>query len=52
MKTDPNEILDDILPEGWEHDGFGFDALLVCPHGHKIEMDGVCPEGCVSPITW
>jgi hypothetical protein len=44
-------ILDEILPEGWETDGMGdFDSLLICPHGHTIEMDGRCPEGCVSPL--
>lgn len=47
---DPNEILDEILPEGWSHDGFGFDAVLICPHGDRIEQDGRCPEGCESPL--
>jgi len=46
----PNEILDGLLPEGWEHDGFGFDACLICPCGDTIEMDGECPQGCVSPL--
>jgi len=46
----PNEILDGLLPEGWSHDGFGFDANLICPHGDMIEMDGTCPEGCESPL--
>lgn len=48
--SDPNEILSSLLPPGWDHDGFGFDACLICPHGHTIEMDGQCPEGCVSPL--
>lgn len=39
-----------ILPEGWETDGYGLDACLICPHGHTIEQDGRCPEGCVSPL--
>ena len=42
-----DEILDGILPEGWDHDG---DDVLICPHGHRIELDGKCPEGCVSPL--
>jgi hypothetical protein len=45
-----NEILNDLLPDGWDHDGFGFDSNLVCPHGETIEMDGVCSEGCESPL--
>jgi hypothetical protein len=46
-----NEILDDILPEGWSHDGLGFDSLLICPHGERVEWDGGCPEGCESPLV-
>ena len=45
-----NDILNDILPDGWEHDGYGFDSCLICPHGEVIEQDGYCPEGCVSPL--
>jgi hypothetical protein len=26
------------------------EATLICPHGHAIEWDGECPEGCVSPL--
>jgi hypothetical protein len=26
------------------------DAVIVCPHGHSIEWDGRCPDGCVSPF--
>jgi hypothetical protein len=44
------DILMSMLPEGWETDGFGIDALLICPHGTYIEQDGECPEGCVSPL--
>lgn len=47
---DTNEMLNEILPEGWEHDGFGLDSILYCPHGDAIEMDGSCPQGCVSPL--
>jgi hypothetical protein len=24
------------------------DSLLECPHGHSIEWDGECYDGCVS----
>lgn len=47
------EILDAIgaLEKGWEVEGgMGLDALLICPHGHTIEQDGRCHEGCVSPL--
>lgn len=48
--TTANEILSDLLPDGWSHDGFGFDSCLICPHGHLIEQDGGCPDGCESPL--
>jgi hypothetical protein len=46
------EALQDELEErGWaladETDPF---VGLICPHGHAVELDGSCPEGCVSPI--
>lgn len=41
-----DEALNDILPEGWESEN----QMLRCPHGHKIELDGTCPEGCTSPL--
>ena len=41
------EELQDLLPEGWIVEN---DAVLICPHGHSIEYDGRCPEGCVSPL--
>jgi hypothetical protein len=28
----------------------GSEFLLDCPHGHTIEQDGTCHEGCVSPL--
>ena len=46
-----DDLIEDILPEGWETDGFGLDSLLICPHGNAIEQDGRCPEGCVSPLV-
>lgn len=44
--------LDELLPEGWERDAdvYGLDFNLVCPCGHTIEQDGVCPNGHVSPL--
>lgn len=41
-----------LFPEGWEIDSevYGLDFNLICPHGHMIEQDGECPDGCVSPL--
>lgn len=45
------DLLAELLPAGWEYEsGYGMDGLLTCPHGHQIEQDGRCPEGCVSPL--
>lgn len=41
-------IAPDAVEQGWEVGGYG--DTLVCPHGDEIEMDGRCPEGCVSPL--
>lgn len=35
------------LEEGWSTDGLG---VLICPCGYRIEPDGECPEGHVSPL--
>lgn len=35
------------MDEGWDISPSG---VLICPHGHLIEDDGECPEGCESPI--
>lgn len=40
-------IPENLLPEDWESDNMG---MLICPCGHRVEMDGECPEGHVSPI--
>lgn len=50
--SDYAELLEELLPEGWALDNpsMGADSLLVCPHGNVIELDGRCPEGCVSPL--
>lgn len=49
---DIEEMLEELLPEDWEHDAdmYGMSFTLTCPHGHQIEQDGECPEGCVSPL--
>jgi hypothetical protein len=46
------EMLEELLPDGWEvaDPEMGSDCLLVCPHGHTIEQDGICPDGCTSPL--
>jgi hypothetical protein len=46
------EMLEEILPDDWEvYDAeMGSSCLLMCPHGHVIEQDGRCPEGCISPL--
>lgn len=47
------EMLEELLPEGWEiHDpAMSMECLLECPHGIVIEQDGRCPQGCVSPLV-
>ena len=42
-----SEMLEELLPEGWE---FVDESVLICPHGYRIEYDGQCPDGCVSPL--
>lgn len=42
--------LEDLLPEGWETDGFGLDSCLIAPDGCMIEQDGQCEHGYVSPL--
>ena len=47
------QVLEDIgaTEAGWETDGYGIDALLVCPHGNTVEQDGYSGEcGCISPL--
>lgn len=45
-----DNFLEEILPSDWSTDGYGLESTLICPHGYRIEMDGECPEGCVSPL--
>lgn len=44
------EGIAELLPEGWELEDPHGGLELVCPHGHTIEPDGACPEGCASPL--
>jgi hypothetical protein len=32
----------------WEVGYYG--DTVICPCGNEIELDGRCPEGCVSPL--
>jgi hypothetical protein len=43
-------MLDELGAEEWTTDGFGMSSILICPHGHRVEQDGTCPDGCVSPL--
>ncbi|MEV1170117.1 hypothetical protein [Nonomuraea sp. NPDC049784] len=43
---DPDEAPD--LPHGWAWDDGG--EAVICPCGHAIELDCVCPEGHSSPL--
>lgn len=40
-------MLEDLL-EGTEWEVGVYGDTLICPHGHEIEQDGKCPDGCVS----
>lgn len=45
------EIMREILDEaGWDDDGMGDFAVLICPHGDRVEPDGTCPHGLPSPL--
>ena len=43
-----DDVLDAIGADDWEADG---NDALVCPCGSVIELDGRCPDGCVSPLV-
>lgn len=49
---DFEELLDEILPDGWTHDAdiYGMECSLYCPHGEACEQDGTTSCGCVSPL--
>jgi hypothetical protein len=48
-----DEFWAELLPDGWDTDGYGIDSNLICPHGNVLEQDcrgaGTC--GCVSPLV-
>lgn len=41
------DAMEAALPDDWSGDG----DTLVCPCGYDIELDGRCPDGCVSPLV-
>lgn len=43
-------IEDALVTSGYEEWTVINESVLRCPHGHRIEMDGDCPEGCKSPL--
>ncbi len=45
-----DEIAAEIIAESHPDWEVIDDCVIVCPHGHSIEYDGRCPEGCVSPF--
>lgn len=45
MKAMKENIIADY--DGWS---VTYDGLLKCPCGHRVEDDGQCPEGHVSPL--
>lgn len=47
MKGMKRAVLEDRGYTDWQLDMYGD---LICPHGHSVEDDGTCHEGCVSPL--
>jgi hypothetical protein len=45
-----DDLIEELLPEGWSTDGYGIDSNLIAPDGCMIEQDGRCPHGYVSPL--
>ena len=41
------EVLDEMGFEDWTSD---MGDLLISPNGHLVELDGVSPDGEVSPL--
>lgn len=46
MAAQAREILSNSHPEWTVVNS----SVLLCPHGHRIEWDGECPDGCTSPL--
>lgn len=43
------DLLEQLLADTeWEVGFYG--DTLICPCGNEIELDGQCPEGCVSVV--
>jgi len=53
-REDEKTMIEQVLQENgydeWNTDGYGMSSVLICPHGHRIEQDGKCPDGCISPL--
>ena len=47
MDFTEDDMLSAFLPRDWMTDGM---EGLICPCGHDVEQDGMCPDGCVSPL--
>lgn len=43
-----DEFLEAFAPD-WETDGMG-DEVLIAPDGCRVEQDGQCSHGFVSPL--
>lgn len=44
------QFLDMFGYDDWATDGMGMSSILICPCGNRIEQDGECPNGHVSPL--
>jgi hypothetical protein len=42
------EAIASMLPDDWEISVYG--DSFICPCGHEIEQDGICPNGHESPL--
>lgn len=51
MRKTQVQVLQEMLREqGYEEWTVENSSVLTCPHGHRVEWDGECPEGCESPV--
>ena len=41
------QILDQLGADEWD---ISADGMLLCPCGRRVEDDGECPDGHVSPL--
>lgn len=47
---DMDEIQEMLNQEGYEYWVVVDDSVIICPCGNQIEWDGMCPDGCISPL--